>query len=424
MVPEKPVQVCRVLVHSVLSLSIVLLALPLWSQTYKIIYAFTGQNKLSAGSTIARDSLGNFYGASNNSTQMCSGGACGAIYTITPMGRETTLHEFTGSPDGWAPNAVIVDESGTLYGTTYYGGTSTYQDCNNGSGCGVLFRLTSSGQETILHSFNAPPADGILPQAGVTLGSKGGLYGTTTNGGTGTVGTSGDGTIYRFANGKETVLYSFTDGVDGGLPSAGVLVRGGSLYGTANFGGTGPCFTSFGAGCGTVFKLDKSGETALYEFQGGADGGFPAASLIVDSAGNLYGTTVLGGDLNCEIGGPPPGCGVVFKLTPSGQETVLYTFTGSTDGAWPSNALVMDSVGNLNGTAYYGGDLHCNYGLGCGTVFKIDASGQFSVIHTFKGTDGAFPRALIAGGGRLFGVTNGGGPGGLFLTGVVYELAP
>lgn len=355
---------------------------------------------------------------------MCSAGTCGAIYKVSPKGTETTLHEFTGSPDGEYPNAVIVDGTGTLYGTTYYGGTSTYQSCS--FGCGVLFKLTSSGQETILHSFDAPPEDGILPQAGVTLASNGVLYGTTTDGGAGTGirGISGDGTIYRFANGKETLLYSFTDGVDGALPSAGLLLHRGALYGTANFGGTGPCSTSFGGGCGTVFKFNKSGESTLYEFQNGADGGFPAASLIVDGAGNLYGTTVLGGDLNCDIGGPPAGCGVVFKLAPSGQETVLYTFTGSRDGAWPSDALVMDSAGNLYGTAYYGGDLQCNYGLGCGTVFKIDASGQFSVIHTFKGTDGAFPRALIAGDGKLYGVTNGGGPGGLFLTGVIYELTP
>jgi len=423
MVPEKRLSARALLVRSTLFLFIVLIAPRARTQTYRVIYAFTGQNKLSAGSTIALDSLGNFYGASNNSVRTCSAGACGAIYKISPTGTETTLYEFAGSPDGEYPNGVMVDGTGTLYGTTYYGGTSTFQYCNN-YGCGVLFRLTGSGQETVLHSFNAPPGDGILPQAGVILGSNGALYGTTTNGGTGSVGTSGDGTIYRFANGKETVLYNFTDGVDGGLPSSSLLLRGGSLYGTANFGGTGPCFTTFGGGCGTVFRLDKTGESTLYEFQGGADGGFPAASLIADSAGNLYGTTVLGGDLNCEIGGPPAGCGVVFKLTRSGQETVLHTFTGSTDGAWPSNALVMDPAGNLYGTAYYGGDLQCNYGLGCGTVFKIDASGQFSVIHTFKGKEGAFPRALIAVGEKLYGVTDGGGPGGLFLTGVIYELTP
>lgn len=129
------------------------------------------------------------------------------------------------------------------------------------------------------------------------MGPNGTLYGTTYYGGAGTLGVEGNGTIFQFANGKETILYNFTDAADGGLPSAGLLLRGGSLYGTATFGGSGPCFTSFGGGCGTVFKFDKNGESTLYEFQGDADGGFPAASLIADSAGNLYGTTVLGGDI-------------------------------------------------------------------------------------------------------------------------------
>jgi uncharacterized repeat protein (TIGR03803 family) len=390
-----------------------------------VIYAFTGQNKLSAGSAITRDSLGNLYGASIEGGRMCAAGPCGAVYKISPTGKETTLHEFSGPPDGDYPNAVVVDSKGTIYGTTNYGGTSTFQYCGPDYGCGTLFKLTTSGKYIVLHSFDAPPGDGILPEAGVIVGSNGTLYGTTVYGGTGTVGSEGDGTVYEFANNQETVLYSFADGTDGGLPSAGLLLRDGVLYGTAQFGGTGPCVTTFGGGCGTVFKVDKNGEHTLYEFQDGSDGASPAASLISDAAGNLYGTTVLGGDLNCNLSpGNPPGCGVAFKLTPTGQETVLHSFTGSTDGAWPSNALVRDAAGNLYGTAYYGGTLSCNSGLGCGTIFKIDASGNFSVIHTFNGQDGAFPRALIAGGTKLYGVTNGGGPGGLFLTGVIYELVP
>jgi len=122
MAPERRLPARRLLVRSTLSLCIVLLALPAWAQTYKIIYAFTGQNKLSAGSAIARDTLGNFYGASNNSPRMCSGGACGAIYKISPTGIETTLHEFTGSPDGQYPNAVVIGANGSIYGTTYSGG--------------------------------------------------------------------------------------------------------------------------------------------------------------------------------------------------------------------------------------------------------------------------------------------------------------
>jgi uncharacterized repeat protein (TIGR03803 family) len=405
----------------------VLLILPAWTQTYKVIYAFNGQNKLTAGSSIARDKLGNLYGASYTGTRTCASGTCGAIYKISPTGKEATLHEFSGPPDGNYPNAVIVDSTGTIYGTTYYGGTSTSQYCGgNGTyGCGTIFKLTPSGKYSVLHSFNAPPGDGILPEAGVIASPNGSLYGTTVYGGTGAQGNEWDGTIYEFTSGKETVLYSFTDGVDGGLPSAGLLLHNGALYGTAQFGGTGPCVTTFGGGCGTVFMFDKSVELPLYEFQDGADGASPAASLIADPAGNLYGTTVLGGDLNCNLSpGDPPGCGVAFKLSPTGQETVLHAFTGSTDGTWPSNALVRDAAGNLYGTAYYGGDLQCNYGLGCGTIFKIDSSGNFSVIHTFNGQDGAFPRAIISGGTKLYGVTNGGGPGGLFLTGVIYELTP
>jgi uncharacterized repeat protein (TIGR03803 family) len=403
----------------------VLLTLPAWAQTYKIIYAFTGENKLSAGSTIARDKEGNFYGASNNSPQMCPEGACGALYEISPTGKETTLHEFSGPPnDGAYPVGVTIDEAGTLYGTTYYGGSSTFQYCGPGYGCGTLFQLTSSGTYTVLHSFDAPPGDGILPEAGVIVSSNGTLYGTTQYGGSGTIGHEGDGTIYQFANNQESILYNFTDELDGGFPSAGLLAYKGALYGTAEFGGTGPCLTTFGNGCGTVFKFDKTGEQTLYEFQDAADGASPAASLIADDAGNLYGTTVLGGDLNCSIPNDPAGCGVAFELSPTGQETVLHAFTGAADGAWPSDALVRDAAGNLYGTAYFGGDLKCNYGMGCGTIFKIDTAGNFSVIHTFTGSDGAFPCAIIGVGTKLYGVTNGGGPGGLFLTGVVYELTP
>jgi uncharacterized repeat protein (TIGR03803 family) len=386
-----------------------------------MIHSFTTEDSLTAGSAIAQDKLGNLYGASWESKSItCPGGvACGAIYKISPTGAVTVLHEFTGNPDGAYPDSVTVDTTGTIYGTTYDGGTSTFQYCG-GAGCGTIFQLTSSGQETILHSFDAPPKDGIVPQSGVIVGANGELVGTTTFGGTGSIGSEGDGTIFKFANGTETVLYSFTDGFDGGLPSAGLLLHDGALYGTAQFGGNGPCVTSFGGGCGTVFKFDKSGEQALYQFQDGTDGASPAASLIIDKAGNLYGTTVLGGDLNCNLSqGDPPGCGVAFKVSPADAETVLHAFTGAADGAWPSNALVMDTAGNLYGTAYFGGDFTCNQ-LGCGTIFKIDTLGKFSVIHTFKGPDGAYPRALIGNGSKLYGVTNNGGADN---KGVVYELS-
>jgi uncharacterized repeat protein (TIGR03803 family) len=397
------------------------LVLPASAQTYKIIYAFNGQNSLTAGSTIANDKVGNLYGASTfGGTQNCAQGPCGAIYKIDPEGKETTLYEFKGPPDGANPMAVTVpDDKGVLYGTTEYGGTSTFQYC--GGGCGTVFELNPGG-EMVLHSFDAPPSDGILPQAGVIAPANGALYGTTTFGGSNSAyGNPGEGTIYTIANNQETVLYNFTGGDDGGLPSAALLAHDDALYGTAEFGGSGPCVTIFGDGCGTVFKVAKNGETTLWTFQDGPDGASPAASLIADKSGNLYGTTVLGGDLNCNLSpGNPPGCGVVFKLSPSGDETVLHTFTDSTDGAWPSDALVMDATGNLYGTAFYGGDLSCN-GIGCGTVFKIDTAGNFTVLHTFESSDGAYPRALIAADGKLYGVATGGGPAN---DGVVYEITP
>jgi uncharacterized repeat protein (TIGR03803 family) len=179
-------------------------------------------------------------------------------------------------------------------------------------------------------------------------------------------GTSGAGVVFKLDSaGNETVLYTFKGMPDGSEPQAGLIQdAAGNFYGTTIFGGKGNCqYRS----CGVVFKLDTNGnETVLYRFTGGADGGNPTAGLVIDSAGNLYGTTLLGG---------PPGCqdfvcGVVFKLDPSGKETVLHTFSGGT-GFGPYAGLLMDPAGNLYGTTYFGGNLNDCNGQGCGVVFKI-----------------------------------------------------
>jgi len=184
----------------------------------------------------------------------------------------------------------------------------------------------------VLHSFTNIP-DGTYPLASLVIDAQGNLYGTTPEGGA-----FGAGTLFRVdTTGEETVLYSFTGGADGGYPYASlVLDAQGKLYGTTSEGG------AFGAG--TVFTVDTTGEeTVLYSFTGGADGGYPNFSpVIFDSVGNLYGTTALGG----------AAYGVVFELSPVGgawTETVLYRFTGGTDGEYPSGGLVMDSAGNLDG---------------------------------------------------------------------------
>jgi uncharacterized repeat protein (TIGR03803 family) len=402
-----------------------LFALAMLLSQLAIVYAFNGKNKLTAGTSLVRDKAGNVYGASTyGSVRNCAQGPCGAIYKIDSKGKETTLYNFKGPPDGANPVAVMLDASGTIYGTTEGGGTSTLQYC--GGGCGTVFKLTSSGKETVLHSFSKPPGDGILPRSGVIRDSNRTLYGTTYMGGEHTAyGNPGEGTVYKIVNGKESLLYDFTGGDDGGLPNAALLLSGGVLYGTTVFGGSSnnrQCVTVFGPGCGTVFKVEHGKETVLYTFNNQSDGGYTAASLIADKSGNLYGTASLGGDLNCQFSrGNPPGCGVVFKVTPSGEESVLYTFKGKTDGAWPSAALVMDAADNLYGTTVLAGNLNCQGGYGCGTIFKLDTAGKFTVLHTFVGSDGRAPTTLIQDGqGKFYGVASG----GTYDYGVVYELTP
>jgi uncharacterized repeat protein (TIGR03803 family) len=230
------------------------------------------------------------------------------------------------------------------------------------------------------------------PTGGLVMDSAGNLYGTT--GGDDCVAC---GTVFRLnAAGGETVLHRFAGGADGSLPRAGLLLdSAGNLYGTTSYGGL--------AAQGVVFKLNASGdETVLYRFSGGTDGSQPQCTLISDSAGNLYGTTTYGGSAPGSDKGGAGGYGVVFKLDPSGQETVLYTFTGGADGGNPLAGLVRDSVGNLYGTASIGGS------FGEGVVYKVDTSGHEAVLYNFTGGwDGGLPvGSLIRDSlGNLYGTT-------------------
>lgn len=172
-----------------------------------------------------------------------------------------------------------------------------------------------------------------------------------------------------------------------------------------------------GGGCGTVFKMGRDGmESVLYSFAGGADGGRPFGTLILDSQGNLYGTTVEGGDLNCTVPGEPSGsgCGTVFEVTSAGKEKVLYAFTGQLDGSAPFSwtGLVRDSKGNLYGSTLDGGDFNYCKGAGCGTIFRVSPKGKLDVLHTFTGgSDGSEPFAGLStdGKGTFFGTTSIGG---------------
>jgi uncharacterized repeat protein (TIGR03803 family) len=352
------------------------------AQTLTVLHTFTGSpDGLSPLAGLVRDWNGNLYGTT------VFGGAYGwgTVFKVGPTGKETVLYSFTNSPDGSQPHAgLVMDEAGNLYGTTISGGSSD---------AGTVFEVDTSGNETVLHSFTNSP-DGAAPVAGLVRDWKGNLYGTTPYGGDLACDPPyGCGTVFKLGpTGKETVLYSFTNSPDGAVPEAGLVMdEAGNLYGTTVSGGS-SC-------CGTVFKVAPTGkETVLHSFSF-SDGSAPSAGLVRDWKGNLYGTTVEGGS---------SGVGTVFIMDPTGKETVLYSFAGGTAGAYPYGALVRDWNGNLYGTTFYGGDLACSAPYGCGTVFKLGPTGKETVLHSFTGSsDGLFPFAglVMDEAGNLYGTT-------------------
>lgn len=258
-----------------------------------------------------------------------------------------------------------------------------------------------------MYSF-ASPADGMYPQAGLIMDAAGNLYGTTYAGGT-----PGPGTVFKIGpSGTESVLYSFAGPLigDGGNPQGNLLMdRTGNLYGTTSLGGA----NNFG----TVFKITAAGiETVLYSFAGGlsGDGAYPQEGLVMDSAGNLYGTTSQGGS---------GAGGTVFKISPVGLETVLHSFAGSpTDGRVPMADLMIDSAGNLYGTTDAGGVGAYDFG----TVFKVSPDGTEVIVHTFTGIDGGNPRGtlIMDGAGNIYGTTSSGGTATLINSGEVFKIDP
>lgn len=288
------------------------------------------------------------------------------------------LHGFTNVPDGGNPGPLIQDAQGNLYGTTIWGGASC---AGGGYTCGTVFKVDSAGNETVLYRFGGHE-DGANPVAAVVRDSAGNLYGTTVGNGS----IPAVSTIFKVdPNGQETVLYRFKGGTDGCCADSPLVLGGtGSLYGTSPYGGNIGC-GPHGLGCGTLYKLNTQGTfRAIHTFTG-SDGIQPEGGLVGDANGNLYGTTLLGGDFKC-----PSfygyGCGTVFKLGKNGEESVLYTFTGEADGSMPLG-VIQDSSGNLYGISSLAGDFACAAPSGCGTIFKVDSSGKFTVLYTFTPTD-------------------------------------
>jgi uncharacterized repeat protein (TIGR03803 family) len=330
--------------------------------TYKVLYSFCSQSNCADGdgplAGLIIDSSGNLYGT----TTFGGANGGGTAFKLAAKGTETVLYNFCSRrhcSDGAGPSTgVVMDSSGNLYGTTINGGRS----CR----CGSVFKLAPNGTETTLYSFTAG-SDGYEPNS-VILDSAGNLYGTTPFGGT-----NGSGNVFEVSpDGTFKLLYSFcsqANCTDGANPQAGLIMdNSGNLYGTANGGGM--------YGYGTVFKLAANvTETTLYTFCSKGDcrdGAFPAAGLMMDGSGNLYGTTQFGIGRDCYDRNPDQ-CGTVFKLATNGTETALYSFcskAGCADGLTPAGSLTMDGSGKLYGTTFQGGKGHCIDG--CGTVFELD----------------------------------------------------
>lgn len=365
------------------------------AQTLEIVHNFTGGS--DGGNPLdgfAMGPTGILYGTTS------AGGASGLGVVFRMTGNKVAvLHSFAGGTDGATPNGrVILDASQTLFGTTAAGGAS---------GAGTVFRVKGS-TEKVLYSF-AGGTDGADPQAELTMDGAGNLYGTTAGGGA-----SGNGTVFELIapkkkNGawKEIVLYSFGTGTDGATPVSGVtLDAAGNLYGTTSLGGD--------QGYGTVFKLAPGAtwtQTVLHSFRNADDGAYPYAGLVADGHGDLYGAATQGGT---------NGGGTVFKLRLGGAKfSVLASVPGSGISGAFRNLLIDE-----NGTIY--GTTHCDGDDGSGTIFKLALSGKnwaYTLLYTFTGgSDGEYTISnLVSRGGKLYGTTLGGGAND---AGVVYRLTP
>ena len=356
-------------------------ALALPAQTFTTLYSFCSQpnctDGLSPQGGLVQAINGDFYGTTREGgTHSDDGESSGTIFKITPRGALTTLYDFcvqANCTDGSFPMAGLVQStSGDLYGTTSNGGAT---------GGGAVFKLSPGGTLTTLYSFNG--TDGSTPFARL-IEAGGDFYGTTSAGGA-YGGSDAGGTVFKITpDGTLTTLYSFCPQgsgrcTDGARPEAGLVqAAGGDFYGTTPYGGA-------RGQAGTVFKITPSGTlTTLYSFcsrSGCTDGAHPFTELVQATDGDFYGTTSNGG-ANCVSSG---GCGTVFKITPSGTPTTLYQFCAQTDcadGEYP-NGLVRATDGNFYGTTYAGG------ASGAGTIFKITPSGTLTTLYSFDGSGGS-----------------------------------
>ncbi len=370
---------------------------------FTLLHSFTSTEGREPGSII-QGTDGNFYGTTAAGVNTA---ILGTVYKMTPAGVVTTLHSFAGGmTDGYGPNGIIQATDGFLYGTTLFGA----------GGGGVIFRISTAGDYSILHTFTG--VDGYNPQAELIQAGDGNFYGTTSGTINAVTGVNTPGTIFKMTPaGTVTVLHTF-DSTDAIHPSRGshvgalIQATDGNFYGTTASGG--------GACCGAVFRITPGGVlSALHSFASGATDGASPNGLVQASDGNFYGTTSLGGSVTA------PGKGTFYKLTLAGDFTVLHSFTGgATDGDNPTGSLIQATDGNLYGMTKLGGGAALPNG---GTVFKATTAGAVTLLHKFAGdgSDGAQPnglfgRILIQAADRsLYGTTWNGGAGGF---GVIFKV--
>jgi len=384
-----------------------------------VLHSFgSGMDGSFPSENLVFDSKGNLFGATSN------GGAYGGgtVFELTPTTHgwaESVLYSFGKSgTDGYSPSGLVLDAAGNIYGTTFFGSLVL---------SGALFELINTGNgwtEKTLHIFGNR-YDGANPVGSLIFDGSGNLYGATLGGGI-----NGQGTVFEFSptgNGewKETQLHDFSI-QDGQYPSAGVTFdAAGNFYGTTEYGGL-VCNT-----CGVVFELTPTADgkwedATLYSFQPyfRGDGQQPTSGVVLDAAGNVYGTTTNGGlpVSGCDF----LGCGTVYELSSTGgswKETVIYNAGNGREGFDLINGLTFDAAGNLYGTT--SGGIGGTYG--CGTVFKLSptsgGSWSESLFFAFNSSDGCGPSGnlIFDAAGNLYGIT---AEGGKYGGGTVFEIVP
>jgi uncharacterized repeat protein (TIGR03803 family) len=362
------------------------------AQTFTTLYTFTGppDGAWPYGGVI-RDSAGSLYGVTSEGGSLACEDAyhpygCGLVFKITPDGTETVLHLFHGGlSDGEFPfGPLLRDDFGNLYGTTTAGGDGKCWPYFGGGGCGVVFKIDTTGHEKVLYSFQGGKGDGCYPGQGLAMDKYGNLYGTTEG-----CGSSNYGTVFMLdTNLKESVLHSFT-GTDGTYAVTGhpILDQNGDLYGVTDAGGA--------WSCGTLYKLTSQGAfTVLHSFGGdnGWDGCNPLGTPAMDSSGNIYGTTEGYTDLE----------GTVWRFSQDGTETALHFFY-HTNQSLPESGVVLDSKGNMYGTTLEGGT------YGSGTLWELSPNRTFTVLQNFPYLGSPEGDIVRDDNGGLYGTTIDGG---------------